>query len=238
MTQIPILEVFDLSSGYGKSVIVDEFSLNLNHGEIVTIIGPNGSGKSTLIKALMGITKKFCGKVTFQGKDITYMLLHRLIKMGIGYVPQVDNIFTDLRVHENLEMGGYIAKRYDLRSSMKEVLNMFPELIPLMDRKAGTLSGGERQMLALARGLMTRPRLLILDEPTSNLDPGAISTFYRKIKEIHALGVSIIMAEQNVNSALEISDRIYVLVSGRCVYEGESEEVSSLDLREIFFKYK
>jgi len=238
LTASPIMEAVKLSSGYGKSLIVDEVSLNVNQGEIVAIIGPNGSGKSTLLKAIVGIAKKFGGRVRFQGEDITDALLYRLIRMGIGYVPQIDNFFTDLTVKENLEMGGYTAKGDDIESGIKEIFNMFPQLENFRDRKAGTLSGGERQMLALARGLMTRPCLLIMDEPTSNLDLKAVSRFHKKIEEINNLGVSILMAEQNVKGAMEISDRVYVLVSGRFVYVGKGEEMTSLNLEDIFFRQK
>jgi branched-chain amino acid transport system ATP-binding protein len=238
MDPSPILKTVKLSSGYGKSLIVDDVSLHVNEGEIVAIIGPNGSGKSTLLKTIIGILRPFDGEIRFMNEDITHMLLHHLIRKGVGYVPQIENVFTELTVEENLEMGGYILKGGDLRTRLKEAFSTFPELAPLEGRKAETLSGGERQMLALARGLMTGPCLLILDEPTSNLDPKAVSMFYSKIEEINASGVSIIMAEQNVKGAMGISDRAYVLVSGRLIFEGDVEDVTSLDLRKMFFQYK
>lgn len=236
MTYVPAMETFELSCGYGNNLVVDKVTLKIDKRKIVVLIGPNGSGKSTLIKGVVGIVKKFGGKVVFEGKDITLMPLEKLVKLGISYVPQVDNVFTDLTVYENLEMGAYIrSDKKALKSDIDEIFNVFPELEVFKNRKAETLSGGERQMLAIARGLITNPTLLILDEPTSNLAPKAILTVHSKIKDINKRGVSIFMAEQNAKAALKIADRGYVLVSGRCIYEGEGREILNQDLKKLFF---
>lgn len=238
--QQPILETINLSSGYGRIIIVTGASIHVQRGEIVTIVGPNGSGKSTLIKSIMGIVKKFDGNVYYQGEDITNISTYRLIAKGIGYVPQIDNIFTNLTIQENLEMGAYTIKDNEaIKSRMEEVFEMFPELKLYRKRKANTLSGGERQMLAIAKAMMTKPKLLILDEPTANLAPKAISIMHKKITDIRERGASVLMSEQNAKKAMEITNRIYALVSGRCVYEGQvNETLDDAKLGKLFFRKK
>lgn len=232
--QTPVIELTKLSAGYGKSLIVDEATLKVEKEEVVTLIGPNGSGKSTLLKAALGLAKKFKGEVSLKGENVTDKPLHQLVRKGIGYLPQTENVFTDLTVEENLEMGGY-TNGSNLRSSMNELFEIFPELKNNRKRRANTLSGGERQRLALARALMTQPTLLILDEPTSNLDPKAVTSFHKKIEEINDSGVSTLMAEQNVRKALQNSDRTYIMVSGKLIHSDRSEKVANLDMRKIFF---
>lgn len=233
-----VLEVDKLFTGYGKSVIIQNVSMVIGNQEIISIIGPNGSGKSTLLKCIVGILRAFSGSISYLGREITNTKSHQLTAMGIGYVPQLDNIFTNLTVEENLEMGAYLIRdKNTVRSSLNEIFELFSELKSFRHRKAGTLSGGERQILAIARAMMMKPKLLILDEPTANLSPKVISKIHKKILEINKYGTSILMAEQNVKAAIKIAGRVYVLVSGACVYEGGVEEVSDeTKLGKLFFK--
>ncbi len=230
------IETMNLSCGYGSSLVIDKISVKVKKGKITVLIGPNGSGKSTLLKGILGIARKFGGKVLFEGKDITSETLERIVKMGISYIPQTDNVFTELTIQENLEMGAYLQKSWEtVKSKINEVFEIFPELKPFKNRKAGTLSGGERQMLAIARGLMTNPSLVILDEPTQNLAPKAIAVVHEKIREINKTGVTIFMAEQNAKAALKNADNAYVLSSGKCVYKNKAREVLKEDLKKLFF---
>ncbi|MEM4165497.1 MAG: ABC transporter ATP-binding protein, partial [Nitrososphaerales archaeon] len=201
------LRTEDLHSGYGKITIVQGVSIKVPAKSIVTIIGPNGSGKSTLVKTVIGEVKTFGGKVIYQGQDITGLPTYKIVAKGIGYVPQVNNVFTNLTVEENLEMGAYLRKdKEGIKSDVKEIFEMFNEIKPYAKTKAATLSGGERQMLAVARAMINRPKLLILDEPTANLAPKAVALLHQKIKSICEQGVPILMVEQNVRKALQISD--------------------------------
>jgi branched-chain amino acid transport system ATP-binding protein len=231
-----ILKTNDLITGYRKIVVVDGVSINVKKGEIVSILGPNGSGKSTLVKCVMGILKVFSGSILYKDKEIGGTRIDKVVRMGISYVPQVDNVFTNLTVNENLDMGSYIRMKDDsLQTDLEEIFKTFPEILPYRKRKAGTLSGGERQMLAIARAMMTKPELIILDEPTANLAPKAVATLHGKVQEINGLGVSILMVEQNAKKALEISNRAYVLSSGQCIYEGSAiEGMRDIDLGKLF----
>lgn len=230
------LRTEDLHSGYGKITILQGVSIKVPEKSIVTIIGPNGSGKSTLVKTIIGEVKTFQGKVIYQDEDITGLPTFKIVAKGIGYVPQVNNVFTNLTVEENLEMGAYLRKdKEGIRSDVKEIFEMFSEIKPYAKTKAATLSGGERQMLAVARAMVNRPKLLILDEPTANLAPKAVALLHQKIKTICEQGVPILMVEQNVRKALQISDYTYVLGSGKCVYEGQSADLlTAKDFGKIF----
>ncbi|MEM3387720.1 MAG: ABC transporter ATP-binding protein [Nitrososphaerales archaeon] len=230
------LRTEDLHSGYGKITIVQGVSIKVPEKSIVTIIGPNGSGKSTLVKTIIGEVKTFGGKVIYQGQDITGLPTYKIVAKGIGYVPQVNNVFTNLTVEENLEMGAYLRKdKEGIKSDVEEIFEMFNEIKPYAKTKAATLSGGERQMLAVARAMINRPKLLILDEPTANLAPKAVALLHQKIKSICEQGVPILMVEQNVRKALQISDYTYVLGSGKCVYEGPSAQLlEAKDFGKIF----
>ena len=203
-----IVETVDLISGYGRNVVLYKVSTHVEHGEIVAIIGPNGSGKSTLVKSIVGITRIFGGRVALEGRNIAATTLDQVARMGIGYVPQLDNIFTELTVEENLEMGAYTrSDRKGIKEDIQQLYGLFPALEGSSTRKAGTLSGGERQMLAIARAMMMKPKLLMLDEPTANLGPKAISSLHEKIKEINDEGVTIMAVEQNVKKALDLATR-------------------------------
>jgi len=214
------LHVDQVSSGYGRSTIVDNVTLNLESGQTVAIIGSNGSGKSTLVKTIMGLIKPFSGKILFDGTDITALEVDEINRMGIGYVPQIQNVFPNLSVNENLRIGGYYLSKDPLESKIKEMYSIFPELEGYAHSKVEKLSGGERQMVAFARSLMTTPKVLLLDEPTAGLAPIAVDKVMKKIESIKESGVSVLMVEQNARKALQFCDYAYVMLSGRIVKEG------------------
>ena len=217
----------DIVAGYEDVEIVHNVSVRVDAGEIVAIIGPNGSGKSTLLKSLLGFARLFRGQVIYEGRDIAGITPDRAVIIGINYVPQIDNVFVNLTVAENLELGAYTRRDGSIKTDMEEVYVMFPELAARKKAWAGNLSGGERQMLAIARAVMTNPRVLFLDEPLASLAPKAVSPILQKVEKIRDNGTAVVIVEQNVKRALEISHRCYVLVDGRCVMEGDSDSVLS-----------
>ncbi len=221
-----VIEVNDLYAGYGKMVILHGVNMYVEKNEIVTIVGPNGSGKSTLIKAIMNIATIISGQVKLEGKDITHRRTDEIARMGVGYVPQTDNVFTTLTVKENLEMGAYtVNDKSEIERRMREVLEVFPDLKPRLNQYAASLSGGERQMLAMARALMADPKVMLLDEPTAALSPKYVDLVLNKIKEIRDSGVTIVLVEQNAKKGLEIGDRGYVLVTGKVAYTAPTKEI-------------
>jgi len=215
-----ILSVRDLDAGYGDLQILTGVDLDVNGEEYVTIVGPNGAGKSTVMKSVFGLTSHMGGTVRFQGKDITAMQPEDIIHLGLGYVPQNDNVFASLSVRENLEMGAYILEELP-QDRLDDVFERFPILKERQDQKAGTLSGGQQQMLAMGRALMLDPELLLLDEPSAGLAPDLVAEMFDKIDEINAAGTAILMVEQNAKEALRRCDRGYVLVDGKNRYEDE-----------------
>ncbi|MDY6892541.1 MAG: ABC transporter ATP-binding protein [Chloroflexota bacterium] len=223
-----ILTVENVEAGYGDVTIVHGVSLRVDESEIVAIVGPNGSGKSTLIKSLLGFAKIFNGRVIYQERDITGITSDKAVKLGIAYVPQSNNVFANLTVNENLEMGAYIRRDgTSIKSDINDIYRLFPELEARKKAWAGNLSGGERQMLAMARAMMAAPRVMLLDEPLASVSPKAVSTILSKIEDVRQSGVAIVMIEQNVKKALDNSHRGYILVEGVCVMEGESKSILS-----------
>jgi len=216
----------NIDAGYGDAIIIQGVSIQVAEGEIVAIVGPNGSGKSTLIKSFLGFARLFQGSVFYQGKDITGTAPDRVVSMGIGYVPQINNIFPNLTIAENLDMGAYHRKgRASIKSAMEEIYNMFPELKARKNFLAGNLSGGERQMLAIARAMMAQPKVLLLDEPLASLSPKPTSVIVSKLENIEGAGTAIVIVEQNVKKALSISKRGYVLIDGACAMEGDADSL-------------
>ncbi|MBE3598813.1 MAG: ABC transporter ATP-binding protein [Limnochordaceae bacterium] len=186
---------------------------------MIAIVGPNGAGKSTLMKALFGLLRPSGGRIFFQGTDVTGFAPERLVRLGLSYVPQVDNVFPTLTVEENLEMGGFVTGG-DLRERKARVYRLFPLLAERRHQRVGRMSGGERQMVAMGRALMQAPSLLLLDEPSAGLAPRMVDTVFEQIRAIHRTGVAVVMVEQNARRALETADRAYVLVGGRNRWEG------------------
>lgn len=222
-----MLSVENVVSGYGETTVVNDVSINVAPGEIVVIIGPNGCGKSTLMKTIFGLVRPGSGKIALNGEDITGAKPFELVRKGMGFVPQTENVFASLSVMENLEMGGYTIRAPD----PEEIFEMFPVLAEKKKERASSLSGGERQMLAMARALMTRPKLLLLDEPSAGLAPKMAGVVMEKIKELREGDSSVLIIEQNAKSALHIADRGYIMVMGKKVFEGKPHEI--LDHNEI-----
>ena len=219
-----ILECNGIAAGYVKGLnILQGVDLVVNEGEIVSIIGPNGAGKSTLLKAIMSLIKVSAGRFYLNGTEKTGLSTHKIVMEGLGYVPQVANVFPSLTIEENLEIGSWSIK--NKRDALKKIYSDFPMLSDRKKDKAGNLSGGQRQILALARALIISPNLLLLDEPSAGLSPVAINDVFTSIKEINDSGVSILLVEQNAKRALEFSDRGYVLDQGRNAYQGSGEEL-------------
>jgi branched-chain amino acid transport system ATP-binding protein len=221
----PLLVAEDVTAGYIPEVnILNGCTLELHEGEFVGVIGPNGAGKSTLLKAIFGLVEVRSGRVRLNGDDITNLPAHQLVPRGVGYVPQTNNIFPSLSIRENLEMGLYLnPKRFSERFAF--VAELFPLLSDRSDVKAGSLSGGERQMVAMGRALMMEPSVLLLDEPSAGLSPALQDEAFDRSREINEAGVSVVMVEQNARRCLQISDRGYVLDQGRNAYTGAGGEL-------------
>lgn len=220
------LTVENVDAGYGKLHIIFSMSLEAERGKITVIVGPNGSGKSTLLKTIAGLTTLYGGRITLDGQDLTRLPPHEIAKRGIAYLPQVDNVFVNLSVEENLKMAGYTVPKQELASRMGEVLELFPELRRFLHTRALLLSGGQRQMLAMAMALMRRPKVMMFDEPTGNLAPKIATQVLRLISSLaKELNLTVLLVEQNAKRALEMGDRAYLLVNGRKVYEGEAKQL-------------
>jgi len=219
-----LLEVIDVTAGYGETDILDNVSIELEPEEIVSMVGPNGAGKSTLLKTIFGLLTPKKGSIKLQNEEITGFSPDRIVRKGMGYVPQVENVFPSLTVHENLEMGAFI-RADDFRDKLDEIYALFPLLLKKRTEKVGKLSGGMKQMVAMGRALMLDPKVLLLDEPTASLAPILVGMLFEKIVEINRTGVAMIIVEQNARETLRVSHRGYVLAMGRKVFEG-----SGLDL--------
>jgi len=221
-----VLEVEQLTAGYGKSPIVQELHLKAAKATTTVIIGPNGAGKSTLLKAIFGLIPVFSGTIQLNGQDITHTASDKLANLGLAYVPQTNNVFTSLTIQENLEIGGYTHPAYP-KERIAEVYELFPDLKKAARRPAGTLSGGQRNMLAMARALMTDPDVLLLDEPTAGLSPAYTKTVWEHIMAISKTGKAVVVVEQNASTALTLADWAYVLVAGQNREEGPAGELLS-----------
>lgn len=219
-----LLGVQELVVGYGGAPVVRGVSLFVKEREIVALIGPNGAGKSTLLKAIFGLLTPEAGRVLFQGQDITGLPPELLVRRGLAYMPQARNVFPSLTVDENLQMGGYLLQR-GVRERMEQLYALFPQLAARRHLRASKLSGGERQMLALARALMLDPVLLLLDEPSAALAPAMVDAVFDRIRAINQAGVAILMVEQNAVAALRLAHRGYVLAAGRNQLEGTGAEL-------------
>jgi ABC-type branched-subunit amino acid transport system ATPase component len=232
----PLLVVEGLVAGYGGAPIVHGVDVSLGPGEVATIVGPNGAGKSTLLKAITGQVEVLSGKVTLAGKAVTGLPGDKLARRGIGFVPQVKDVFDTLTVEENLDMGGYLLKRAEVEQRRNEVLDVFPALVAMRSRRASKLSGGERKMLAIARVLMLRPSVVILDEPTSNLSPAlARAVLEEQVAALAAAGSAVLLVEQKAKEALAIGDWGYVLVAGLVTLSGPAPELLAReDIGELF----
>ncbi|MFQ6077017.1 MAG: ABC transporter ATP-binding protein [Candidatus Bathyarchaeia archaeon] len=219
-----MFEIEDINAGYGKIHVLFDINAKVKDKDITVLVGPNGSGKSTLLKTVLGITQVYSGKILFEGRNVVGLPPHVVTKMGIAYLPQVDNVFSNLNVRENLHMAGYILGRDEAKERAKDVLGDFPVLNEYMNRKAGTLSGGERQMLAMAMAMMRRPKIMLFDEPTSNLAPKMALQVLEKIVSLRDdHGMTLLLAEQNARRALEHGDKALLLVSGQLVFDGKAQ---------------
>ncbi len=220
-----ILEISRLVAGYGKSEVLHGINMTVRAGEIVTMVGANGAGKSTTLRSIFGLTDVRSGAITFNGRNITGLRPHRVVTRGLALVPQERSIFPTLTVQENLEMGGYTMGRGALQERTEKVFQRFPRLRERHRQKAGTLSGGERQMLAIGRGLMTDPALLMLDEPSLGLAPKIVEAVFEQILLIHQGGTTVFLVEQNARRALSIAHRAYVLELGQVRHQGSGREL-------------
>ena len=225
-----VLQAQAVVSGYGEVEILHGVSLTLNEGEIVAVIGPNGAGKSTLLKAIFGLVPVRAGSVQLMGRDVTNLSPDRIVQVGMSFVPQTDNVFPTLTINENLEMGAFV-RRDGLRDRLERVYGLFPDIASRRGERASRLSGGQRQMLALARALMLDPQVLLLDEPSASLSPKMVDSIFEKIAEINRGGTAILLVEQNAREALSFSNRAYVLAMGENRFEGEAKGM--LDNEEV-----
>ena len=220
-----LLKVTNVYAGYVKDLnILQGINFRIAPGELVAVIGPNGAGKSTLAKAIFGLLTPERGQIVFKGQDITGLKSDKIVRKGMCYVPQISNVFASLSVAENLEMGAFIRSG-SLNSLKQKIYEMFPKLGSRREQKAGTLSGGERQMLAMGKALMLEPDLLLLDEPSAALSPILVNSVLEQVKAINQTGTAIIMVEQNAKKALAMADRGYVLENGRDRFEGRGEDL-------------
>jgi branched-chain amino acid transport system ATP-binding protein len=221
-----MLDVDALEVWYGAAPALWSVSLTLKAGELLAVVGPNGAGKTTLINALCGIERARAGRIVVDGVDVTKLPPHRFCAAGIAVVPEGRRLFTRMTVRENLELGSHLPRaRAERAASLAAALALFPALEEKLASAAGELSGGQQQMVAIARALMARPRLLLLDEPSLGLSPLVVEAMFDAIRRIHAQGVSVLLVEQNVEVALTLADRAYVLEEGRIVAEGEADEL-------------
>ncbi len=229
-----VVQLHNVIGGYGETQILHGVNMTLNPDEIVVIVGPNGAGKSTAMKAVFGLLNITSGDVILGGKPITNMPPEKVVRAGVAFVPQVGNVFASLSVQENLQMGAYI-RQDDYSGRMREVYDLFPALYEKRKATAGSLSGGQRQMVAMGKAMMTNPKVMLLDEPTAGLSPKFQQEIFSIVQTVRGAGVPILMVEQNAKPALKIADRGYVLVDGQNAYEDTGENLlSNPEVAEMF----
>ncbi len=225
-----MLELRDLDAGYGDLQVLWDVSLDVERGEIVSLLGSNGAGKTTLLRTISGLLRPFKGKILLKGEDITQLPSHKRVELGLSLVPEGRQLFPMMTVMENLEMGAYTpGAKEKMSDSLEWVFTLFPVLKERKNQLAGTMSGGEQQMLAIARALMSRPELLALDEPSMGLAPKLVIEIFRTLQRMRDEGVTILLAEQNARAALEISEKAYIIETGRIVLHGPSKELIQMD---------
>ncbi len=226
----PLLKISGIHVSYRDVQVLHDISLDVAEGEILTVIGPNGAGKSTLLRTITGFDHPSSGSIEFKGAEINMLPPEKTVRLGLTIVPEGARVFSDMSVLDNLKMGSYIKRARESREqTLEQVFQLFPRLQERMDQKGGTLSGGERQMLAIGRALMSIPKLLLLDEPSLGLAPMLVDSVFKAIKDISDSGVTVMLVEQNVNCSLEISHRAYVLENGRIVMEGPGPQLMNTD---------
>jgi len=221
---MPLLEVEGVVAGYGEMEVLSGVSLRVEPDEIVSIVGPNGAGKSTVMKLIFGLLKPWQGRVLFDGKDISGLAPEKIVRLGLCYVPQVDNVFPNLTVKENLDMGAFILSG-PIDDRRERVYDLFPRLAERRNQRAGKMSGGERQMVAMGRALMLDPKLLMLDEPSAGLAPLLVDMIFEKVTDVNRAGVAILMVEQNAKRSLQLADKGYVLATGKNQVEGPGPQL-------------
>ncbi|MFJ8245618.1 ABC transporter ATP-binding protein [Peribacillus asahii] len=223
-----MLKIEDINVYYGNIQALRGISMDINKGEIVTLIGANGAGKSTLLKTISGLLKPKQGKILFEGESIGGKAAQSIVKLGISHVPEGRRVFANMTVEENLELGAFLRKdKAGIKQDLEKVYTLFPRLLERVKQQSGTLSGGEQQMLAMGRALMARPRLLLLDEPSMGLAPLLVKQIFNIVEEINKGGTTILLVEQNANLALSIADRAYVVETGSIVLSGEAEALTA-----------
>ncbi|MBU3545544.1 ABC transporter ATP-binding protein [Polynucleobacter sp. MWH-Mekk-B1] len=221
-----MIELTGVAASYGSVKAISDITLRVGEGEAVGLLGANGAGKSTTLRTISGLLKLTSGKITFMGQDLASLLPHQITELGIAHVPEGRQVFPEMTVHENLEIGSYAPRaKIDRARSLDLVYTIFPKLAERKDQLAGTMSGGEQQMLVVGRGLMLKPRLLMLDEPSLGLSPVMCDVTFEKIQEIHKMGTSILLVEQNVSRALSLVQRAYVLEGGKVIMHGQSQDL-------------
>ena len=224
-----MLKVKDMNVYYGSIYAIKDVSFEVNEGEIVTLIGANGAGKSTILKTISGLLRSKTGSISFENEEIGRTVSHNIVKRGLAQVPEGRRIFLQMNVQENLEMGNYTQSSVTMNERLEQVFERFPRLLERRKQVAGTLSGGEQQMLAMGRAMMSRPKLLMLDEPSMGLAPILVEQIFEIIKELNAAGVTILLVEQNAHMALNIADRGYVLETGKIVLTDSAKALQEND---------
>ncbi len=226
-----LLRLKDITVHYGKATAINHVSIQVDEVMVVTIIGSNGAGKSTILKALSGLTPLTSGEIWFQGRRIDGMAIHEIVKCGLVHVPEGRRLFPNLSVSSNLKLGAYLCKdKVGIKDGIDEIFYLFPRLKERQKQKAGTMSGGEQQMLAIGRALMAKPKLLLMDEPSMGLAPLLVNELGSVIEDINRRGVGVILVEQNVPLALRVADKVYVLQVGKIVLEGDSDELRTNEI--------